>query len=140
MQREHPVTEEDLDAGGTVSEAALERWVTAARDAYLGQCPALRRAADQPGRELRSRAGTRPRAAVLGRPAEVVVTASAGEVRPGSFTISVRVRPIGGDREAPVDARWAIRLADARSGEVRELGREVRDELIALERSAVHFN
>jgi acyl-CoA thioesterase FadM len=137
---EHPVTEQELDAEGVVSEEAVERWVTAARLAYLDHCTVLRRVQDQPGLALRHRPGTRPRGALRGRPTEVVVTASAGEVRPRSFTISVRLRPLGGDRDAPVNITFVIRLEDEVTGEARELGNEIRDELIALEHSATHFN
>ena len=138
--QEHPVTEHELDADETISDEAVVRWVTAACAAYLEHCMVLRRVRDESGLVLRQRPGALPRGALLGRPTDVVVTASASEVRPSSFTISVRLRPGGGDRELPVNATCVIRLEDEVTGEVRELGDEIRDELIALEHSARQFN
>jgi hypothetical protein len=103
--QEYPVT------GGTVSDEAVERWVAAARQAYLAQCPVLHETA---------------------RAAEVVVTATASEVRPRSFTIAVRLRPVGGDRETPLNASCVIRLEDEATGEARELGTAVRDERVGI--------
>jgi hypothetical protein len=62
-----------------------------------------------------------------------VVTATAAELRPTSFTISVRLRPIDGDQEVPRNAAWVVSLP-------AELGTDIRDELIALEHAAQHFN
>jgi hypothetical protein len=136
---EYPVTEAELDADGAVSDATVERWVDAARTAYLEQCPRLHRLRAEVGLELRHDPRVRPPGALLGRPAGVFVTATATEVRPAEFTISVRLRPGGGEREAPVNASDVIRLARA-DGRAHELGTEVRDELIALEHSATHYN
>ncbi|MEH1128320.1 hypothetical protein [Micromonospora sp. CPCC 206061] len=137
---EYPVSEQDLDAAGVVSDEALVRWVDAARQAYLDGCPTLAAAGREPGVALRHRTAALPSGALLGRPADIVVTASAKEFRPASFTIAVRVRPGGGDREMPVNASCVIRLEDTATGEARELGNEIRDELIALEQSASHYN
>jgi acyl-CoA thioesterase FadM len=130
---EYPVT-------GTVGDDVVERWVDAARQAYLDQCPVLHETVRAAGLVVRHRTGAVPPGAALGHPAEVVVTATASEVRPSSFTISVRLRPIGGDRELPVSASCVVRLEDEATGEARELGTAVRDELIALEHSARHYN
>lgn len=119
---------------GVVSDETVERWVDAARLAYLEHCSAL------PRERLRHRTGTLPPGSALGRPASVLVTASASEVRPSSFTISVRLRPLGGERDFAMNAAVVIRLEDPATGEVQPLGDEVRDELIALEHSAQHFN
>jgi hypothetical protein len=119
---------------GVVSDEAVERWVDAARVAYLDHCSAL------PREQLRHRTGALPPGSALGRPASVAVTASAAEVRPSSFTISVRLRPLDGDRDVPVNAAVVVRVEDPVTGEVRPLGDEVRDELIALEHSATHYN
>lgn len=70
----------------------------------------------------------------------MLVTASATEVHPQSFTITVRVRPGGGDRDVPVNVTCVVSLIDRADGTRRELGRQIRDELIALEHSAAHFN
>ena len=137
--REYPVTESDLDAAGTVADETLRRWVDDVRVAYLEQCSLLHQVRERDGLVLRHRTGTLPSAALLGRPARVFVTASVSEVRPSSFTVSVRLRPDGGDREMPLNAICVLRLEDA-DGEVRELGTGIRDELIALEHAAAHFN
>jgi acyl-CoA thioesterase FadM len=140
VRQEYPVTADDLDGDGVVSDQTVERWVTAAQQAYLDHCAVLRQTRDESGLALRVRVSSFPQGALLGRPTGVAVTASASEVRPSSFTISVRVRPGGGDREFPVNATCVVLLEDAVSGEVHELGKAVRDELIALEHSAQHFN
>ncbi|MCW6010935.1 hypothetical protein K1W54_41270 [Micromonospora sp. CPCC 205371] len=138
--QEHQVGERDLDAAGAVSDDALARWVDAAREAYLDGCPTLLAAGREPGVALRHRTAALPSAALLGRPEDVVVTASVKEFRPASFTIAVRVRPGGGDREMPLNASCVIRLDDTATGEARELGNEIRDELIALEQGASYYN
>jgi acyl-CoA thioesterase FadM len=137
---EHPVIMDDFGEDGTVRDETVERWVTAARLAYLEHCHVLRQEQQRSGSVLRHRPAARPRGALLGRPATVVVTATASEVRPASFTVSVRLRPLGGDREMPVNASCVMRLEDGETGQARELGTAIRDELIALERSATHYN
>jgi acyl-CoA thioesterase FadM len=138
--QEYPVTADDLDGDGVVSDETVERWVAAASQAYLGRCAVLHRTRDESGLALRVRTSALPKGALLGRPTGVAVTASASEVRPSSFTISVRVRPGGGDRELPVNATCVVLLEDEVTGEVQELGKAIRDELIALEHSAQQFN
>jgi acyl-CoA thioesterase FadM len=134
---EHPVTPEDRTDEGVVSDAALQRWVETARAAYLEHCPVLNGRTDG---VLRLRDNAPVRAVHLGQAGSVVVSASVTEVRPASFTISVRARPLDGDRETPVNITCTARLEDEQTGEALELGREVRDELIALEQSAQHYN
>jgi acyl-CoA thioesterase FadM len=70
----------------------------------------------------------------------VAVSAGAREVGRSSFTIAVRLRAAGGAADVAVNAACVISLEDPATGEAHELGDEVRDELIALEQSAVHFN
>jgi acyl-CoA thioesterase FadM len=137
---EHSVTGQDVDHDGTVSDEAVERWVNAARLAYLDRCTLLRQEQAQSGLELTYRNRALPGGPLLGRPSSVVVTASASEVSPSSFTISVRLRPLGGDRETVVNTSCVVRWPDAPSGEARQLDKAIRDELIALEHSATHFN
>jgi hypothetical protein len=81
------------------------------------------------------RPGRQPRSSLLGRPAEVLVTASATEVRPTEFFVSLRVTPFGGDEDLPINVVWRVSIEDGR-GEPLELGTEVRDELIEIERGA----
>jgi acyl-CoA thioesterase FadM len=70
----------------------------------------------------------------------VAVSAGVREVWPSSFAIAVRLRPLDGDRDTPVNASCVMALVDPAGGEPRELGDEVRDELVALEHAAEHFN
>jgi hypothetical protein len=60
-------------------------------------------------------------------------------VRPTSFTIAVRVRT-GGEDDVAVNTSCAVALEDPEAGTARDLGTDVRDELIALEHAAAHFN
>ncbi len=138
--QEHPVTVEDLDADGVVSDQSVARWVAAARSAYLDRCSLLRRVREGSGLELRDGVVRLPPGGSLGRPAAVVVTAGVRELRPSSFVIAVRLRPGGGDRDVAVNAACVMRLEDLTTGEVREIADEVRDEFIALEHAAAHFN
>jgi len=134
--QEHAVEVADTSADGAVTDEAVERWLAGARQAYLDRCEHLH----QPGLEVRSRLSAPVPGERLGRPESVVVSATAAEVRPASFTISVRVRPIDGEHEMPLNATWTVTLVDPATGEARELGTEVRDELIALEHAAHEYN
>jgi hypothetical protein len=51
-------------------------------------------------------------------------------------TVEVRLRPLGGDRVRAVHAACSVRLGDPATGEAAQLGDAVRDELIAIGRSA----
>jgi acyl-CoA thioesterase FadM len=134
---EHPVTSADWTEEGVVSDDALQRWVEEARSAYLDHCKVLNGRTDG---ALRLRDASPVRAAHLGSAEMVIVSATVTEVRPTSFTLAVRARPVGGDREMPVSITCTARLEDEETGEIVELGREIRDELIALEHSATNYN
>ena len=123
---------------GEVGDEAVERWVSAACEEYLARCSTLRARAERSGLRLAWRTGEPPPAAQLGRPTAVVVTASATEVRPASFTIAIRLRPGGGEAGRALNAACVVRLEDPASGAAAELGDEVRDELIAIEHAARH--
>jgi acyl-CoA thioesterase FadM len=139
VRQEHTVRAEDVDADGDVRDDALARWVDEACAAYLAQCHVLAAAADRDGLLVRSRVGAIPPGARLGRPAAVAVSASAREFRTSSFTIAVRLRT-GGEKDVAVNASCVVSLEDVDTGSARELGDQVRDELIALEHAAAHFN
>jgi hypothetical protein len=47
----------------------------------------------------------------------VLVTASATEVRPAEFVISIRVRPFGGDMDLPLNVTCLVFLEDPYSGD-----------------------
>jgi hypothetical protein len=132
------VTDADRDEQGYVSAPVLGGWLAEAVDAYLDQCTVLHdRAA---GRRLARYPGRQPRSGLLGRPAEVLVTASATEVRTTEFFVSVRVRPYGGDEDLPINVVWRVSIEDIETGEPIELGSGVRDELIALEHEAEYMS
>jgi acyl-CoA thioesterase FadM len=136
--QEHPVGPADLE-GAVVGDQSVARWVAAARSAYLDRCAALRRQREA-GLELEVQSASLPPGASLGRPGTVVVTAGVRELWPSSFALAVRLRPVDGDRDRAVNATCVMRLVDPATGEPRELGDEVRDELIAMEHAAEHFN
>ena len=139
VRREHSVGTADVDADGDVRDGVMARWVDDACVAYLEQCHVLADAARRDGLVVRSRVGALPSGARLGRPSAVAVSASAREVRASSFTIAVRVRT-GGENDVAVNASCVVSLEDPGTGTARELGTHVRDELIALEHAAAHFN
>ena len=135
----HTVATEDLDADGDVRDAVVARWVDEACRAYLEQCHTLAATANRDGLAVRSRVGTLPPGAHLERPEAVAVSASAREVRRSTFTIAVRLRT-GGENDVAVNTSCVVSLEEQDTGDVRDLGTDVRDELIALEHAAAHFN
>jgi hypothetical protein len=68
-----------------------------------------------------------------------VVTASATEYSPASFTIALRIRATGGDDERVLNLRCEVRAHDA-AGAPYGFADDVRDELITLEHAARHYN
>jgi acyl-CoA thioesterase FadM len=128
----------DLDPDGYVTAQTLQTWLEQAADAYLAQCTELHALAA--GRRLVRRPGRQPRASLLGRTGEVLVTASATEVRPTEFFISIRVRPFGGEVDLPLNVTCRVSIEDVDTGEPVELGKAVRDELIALEHAAEYMS
>jgi acyl-CoA thioesterase FadM len=73
VRQEHLVTEHELDAAGTLSDAAMASWMDAARAAYLDHCTLLRQRRERSGLTLRHRTGSLPAGALLGRPTSVVI-------------------------------------------------------------------
>jgi acyl-CoA thioesterase FadM len=137
---EHEVMPDDVDADGVVRDASVARWVGGARDAYLGGLSVLHELRARAGLELRDRVEGVPPGAALGRPKVVAVTAGVREVTPTSFALALRLRAMGGERDAVANVACAVWLEDPATGEPAELGDDVRDELIALEHAAQHFN
>jgi hypothetical protein len=68
------------------------------------------------------------------------VSASATEIFPTSFVISMRLRATGGESDELVNTSCTVELENPETGAVEEISREIRDELIALEHSARYFN
>jgi acyl-CoA thioesterase FadM len=138
--REHAVGADDVDADGHVLDEVLVRWVDEECAAYLDRCRVLGEMRDREGLVLRSRVGALPAGEHLGRPSAVAVSAGAREVRPSSFTIAVRVRAAGVATDVAANVACVVSLQDPETGEARDLGDEVRDELVALEHAAEHYN
>lgn len=125
----------DIDTDGTVRAATVRRWVDEACDDYLARCPRLGAVLAAPGnvteREVRIAGG------VTSDAGDVVVTARATELWPSACRLSVRVRA---SDAAVLDGSCIVSVRDGASGAAVELGDDVRDELIALEHAAQHFN
>ncbi len=136
------VTRADDLASLVTTEHLFER----ARRAYLERCPVL-------GGFLRSesavvRVAEGPVAATSNRErsmARALLAVSVVEVRPSSFDMAVRIRPVdpdpggqaaGGPAGDPVDGRWTLVLERIATGERLPVPREVRDELIAIQLAA----
>jgi hypothetical protein len=134
----------DLGADGALRPELVARVATAAVDAYLEQCPVLAQACERAGAVLVRDYDLPTDGAFPGRPAQLIVTASASEFAPDRITMSIRMRSSGGDDERVANARCQLQAASSRvatgASETFEFGDDVRDELIALEHAARHFN
>lgn len=137
---EHDVSNDDVVADGTIADAAVNRWAAEAAAAYLQQCPRLEERRAAAGLVLCARVGDHTGGAHLGPASTVVVTATATEVLPQAFVIAVRLRPVGAASSDPVDLTCEIRLEHPETGAAQDIDTEVRDELIALEHAARHYN
>ena len=138
--RDHTVEASDLDADGIVRDECVSRWVAAAVNEYVDQCPRVLELASGAGSKLTQTPVAVPPGAAMGQAASVLVSAGATEVHPTSFTVAVRIRPIGEDDHPPANATCVVRVDDVSTGEPRELGNAIRDELIALQHAARYFN
>ena len=128
IYREYAVRPDDLDASGAVEPSVVSGWLEEIRADYLAHCPLLSALGTPEARTI----GPGP---VLDELDGVAVTATAAEVQPTAVTLSLRIRTA----ERAFNARSVIRMLD-RDGQAVELGKAVRDELIALEHSAAHYN
>jgi acyl-CoA thioesterase FadM len=138
--QEYDVIDDDLDAAGNVTDEAVERWVTAALSAYVERCVNLTQTLGEPTLEMRLLAGHDPPRARLGHPEVVLVSANVAEVRSSSFKLAVRIRDGDGGADGWLDVSADVGLVEIPTGERRGLGREIRDEFIALQHDARHFN
>ena len=116
--------------------ATLEEWMFAICDEYLAQCPRLRAECGAPGRRI-VRDLDVPTGAALADTDPVVVSATASEFWPDAFRLSVRLRAVDA---VSVNASCRISIEVVETGARVELGTEIRDEIIALEHSARHYN
>ena len=139
LQR-HAVGADDLDASGVVRDDVVARWIDDARSAYLECCPVLLETAEQAGCVVHSETRSVPSGAEVGAPASVNVSAGATEIWPTEFAVEVRLRTYGSADDVAYSASCTVSILKPESGEARELGDAVRDELIALAHAAQHFN
>jgi acyl-CoA thioesterase FadM len=131
---------DDLDASGAVRDDVVARWIDDVCAAYLACCPVLRDQAEASGCVLRRDVRTRPSGADFTAPASVNVSAGATEIWPTEFAVEVRFRSYGSGDDVACSASCRVSIVDPATGEARELGDAVRDELIALAHAARHFN
>lgn len=129
--QEHAVAPSDLDDAGVVRADVVDAWLDAARTAYLDRCPRLA----ERGTSAEWAISTSGPAPLTGAPDGVAVSATASEAKPAAIRLAMRIR----SADRTVDARSTIRLLNA-DGTAIELGTGVRDELIALEHAAEHYN
>jgi hypothetical protein len=139
VRRDHRVAATDRDSEGRIRDDAVTRWVADALDAFLDQCAVLDRLRVSEALERREQTRWLSSPADLDAAPNVLVTATATEVFPTSFVVAVRVRPVSGQDDHPLDARSSVELVDE-SGTPKALGDAVRDELIALAHAARHYN
>ena len=137
---EHAVGDDDLAQDGAISAAAMDRWAATAAATYLEQCLQLEHRRAGAGLVRCAHLSDASRGRPLGRAPAVVVSATATQVLPNAFVIAIRIRPIGAESSDPVDLTCEVRLEDPSTGVAQELGNDIRDELIALEHAARHFN
>jgi acyl-CoA thioesterase FadM len=136
VRQEHRVAAADLDADGAVRDGVVRRWVEAACTEHLANAGLLPEPA---GLRVRHGAQDVPSGRLLGRLAAVAVSAGVREVRPDSFVVAVRLRPLGGDRELALNATLVIELEDL-DGRRLPIDDALRDVLIALEHAAQYTN
>ena len=127
-----------VDTPGALTDDVVEHWIQEACNAYLDLCTRLHEIRDVEGLALVTDVGSFV-AATLGQPDEVAVSANATEVLPASFTIGVKLRPFGDQAQAVMNVACVVTLQDMERA-ARELGTDVRDELIALAHAAQHYN
>jgi acyl-CoA thioesterase FadM len=137
--REFTVTPGDLSAGGGVRAEAIDRWLAEARAAYLEHCVVLRDLRERSGLALRAHFDQPPASDRFGTPTSIIIGVGATEIHPRSFTMAYRVRAIDADGDTAINVTCAVSLEDPATGEARELGNDIRDELIALEHAASHI-
>ena len=127
-----------VDAPSALTDEAVEAWIRDACDAFLNRCARLLATRDAEGLSLVAEVGTFA-AATLGHPDEVVVSAGATEFFPASFTIGVKLRPLGERAGAVLNVACVVTLND-NERVARDLGNDIRNELIALAHAAEHYN
>jgi hypothetical protein len=137
VMAEHRVDAGDRDEHGVITDAAVDRWVRHACASYLDQCSELRQRRDD-GRELTEDLASVPTGAALGPAPAVFVSASATEVLPASFVIAVRLRTVDSTDDRIFNIRCEVRLVDGE--QTLDIDNAIRDELIALEHAARHYN
>jgi hypothetical protein len=130
----------DLDANGAVRAQIALEWIEAACDVYLKGCTLLVTQAAPDDLAIERAEITLPPGALSGKPTELAISVGVSEFFPTAFTMTVRVRPFGGDDDRAVNLSRDVSIVDRLTGAAQPLGRDVRDELIAHAHTAEHFN
>ena len=129
---------DDLDNDGYVRAEVLAGWLAAAVDAYVAQCQTLQQV--PPHHHIVRRPGRQPRASLLGRPSDVLVTASVTEITWTEIVVTIQVRPYGSDVDLPLSVTCRVSVEDQDTGDPAQLDAAVRDEITALERAAEYIS
>jgi hypothetical protein len=138
VRQDHPVTADDLTPDGAISDDAIREWIARALAAYLEQCPVLEQHRARSGLQVTTTESRSAETRLAPAP-EMMVTATATEIFPTSFVVAVRVRPIAGNDDQPLDVTCSVQLEDPTTGAAQPLGEDIRDELIALAHAARHY-
>ena len=135
---EIPLRADDIDAEGRPEEAAIARWLDAARDRYVRRCDALSAAVCSDSVGLLS---TRRNARVIGTISgeEILVAVSVTEVRPTSFDMAFRLRSCGKDGRVVLDTKMTCVLTAGASRDALPISPEIRAGLIAVEKEACAY-
>jgi acyl-CoA thioesterase FadM len=118
------VTAEDADENGLLTDTAIERLTSRARDEYLALCKTVE-ARDVAVLETQ----IRNRSATVSD--QVSVSAGVSEIFATRFVLSIRIRAVGADVAADVACSMSPGA---------ELTKAMRDEFIALAHNARHHN
>ena len=121
-----PLQATDRDDEGRLTDAALERILSAGRAAYAELCQTI----DWPASEVAET--TVRRGAVAVASDAVTVSVNVVEVYPESVTMAVRIRPAEAD-EIAADARCTVLIGSG-------VTPTIRDELIAIAQNARYMH
>jgi hypothetical protein len=137
---QHAVDTTQLDVDGAVRADLACEWIAAACDSYLQRCPLLQNDSEPDDLEIQCSPVALPAGALSGRPTSVAISVGVSEFFPTSFTMTIRIRPFGGEDDRVVNLARDVTIANVATGDAQPLRREVRDELIAHAHAARYTN
>jgi acyl-CoA thioesterase FadM len=132
---------EDEDEGEpAVDEAALHRraaaWFETGRRAYFDRCPRLHAVLDEEDAVLAISGERIDPLLPTPRGGGVRIAVSVTEVRPSSFDMALRIRRSTSAETSPANGRCTVTIERRATGEPILVPRDVRDEMIAIQRGA----